>query len=95
MFYEQYTPGSFVEQHVVGSPQTMEADRFFARQFGDHVVRQFFYPDGTRKDYPSCTPEHAEFYARLAASYAARVIVHEANVRVGWKVLRGLLGRSR
>lgn len=79
---------------IVAQPQrSLKVDRYFAGVFGQHVVNHVIYPDGTRKAVPTCSDDHAAFYARLAASYAQRVLLHQEQAEIGFTVVRGAFGQ--
>lgn len=91
------TTDDIVTQHVYDTQfrrqRCLETDRFFADHFGQHVVNHLIYPDGTRKAVPTCSDNHAAFYARLAGSYAQRVLIHQEQTEIGFTVVRGAFGQ--
>lgn len=73
--------------------RSLDCDRFFSGHFGQHVVDHCVNPDGTRKPVPTCSDDHAYFYARLAGSYAKRVAAYQEQAEIGFTVVRGAFGQ--
>lgn len=78
---------------IPAPPVHMDTDTVFARVFGRHVLVHLF-DDAGQRIVPTCSDEHAAFYARLAASYGRRVlqaretaVAHEAVVRSGFDAI--------